>query len=469
MEVFLIKAAQLIVALALLVIIHEFGHYIIARAFGIKVEKFYLFFNPWFSLYKWKPKDKGHKLDKNGQPRASWRDTEYGIGWLPLGGYVKIAGMIDESMDKEQMAQPVQPWEFRAKPAWQRLCVMIAGVCFNFILAILIYAGIAFWWGNKYVPLDKATEGMQFSEAAIKGGFRNGDIPLSADGKKLDMSQTDFLYLMADAKKVDVLRKAESDTVLLHETRPVLRDTVTLSLPDKFIFKLSESEDPVMSYRWPVIVKSAVGGSAAAEAGIKSGDRIAAIGGVPTPSFFELTEQLKKNAGKQVAVTLHRNGKVMTVTATPDSDGKLGVNLKLVDEIYPVNYEKYSFLQSFPKGWEIGTTKLGTYVSAMGHVFSAEGAKSIGGFGALGGMFPEKWDWLSFWEITAFLSVVLAFMNIIPIPGLDGGHVMFLLWEVITRRKVNEKVLEYAQYAGMLFLLLLLVYANGADIVRALL
>ncbi len=469
MEIFLIKAAQLIVALALLVIIHEFGHYIIARAFGIKVEKFYLFFNPWFSLYKWKPKQKVQKLDKNGQPRASWRDTEYGIGWLPLGGYVKIAGMIDESMDKEQMAQPMQPWEFRAKPAWQRLCVMLAGVSFNFILAILIYAGIAFWWGNKYVPFDKATEGMQFSEAAIKGGFRNGDIPLRADGHKLDVSKSDCLYLMADARQVDVLRKIESDTVMLHETRPLLRDTVTLQLPDKFIFKLSEKKDPVMTYRCPVIVKSAVGGSAAAKAGILSGDRIAAIGGVPTPSYDELTEQLEKNAGKPVAVTLHRDGKVMTVTATPDSNGKLGVNLKPIDEIYPVNFEKFTFLQSFPKGWEIGTTTLGTYIDAMSHVFSPEGAKSIGGFGSLGGMFPEKWNWLSFWEITAFLSVVLAFMNLIPIPGLDGGHVMFLLWEVITRRKVSEKVLEYAQYAGMLFLILLLVYANGADIVRSLL
>lgn len=467
MEVFFIKALQLIAALAFLVVIHEFGHYIFARMFGIKVEKFYLFFNPWFSLVKWKPKKKEVTLDKKGEEKATWRDTEYGIGWLPLGGYVKIAGMIDESMDKEQMAQPVKSWEFRAKPAWQRLLVMVAGVLFNFILAILIYTGIAWTWGNKYVPFENATEGMDYSEVAQAAGFQNGDIPFMADDKKLDVSESNCMYLMADAKTVTVLRKAESDSVLMLEGREPKRDTVTLAMPEQFIFQLSENNSGVMAYRLPVVVQKVQGGSAAAEAGIQEGDRIVGVGGVPTPSYGELQKELSANAEKETAIAVVREGKVVNLTAVPSSDGKLGFNLTSLTDIYPVVFEKYSLLESFPKGWEIGTTTLSTYVSSMKHLFTADGAKSIGGFGAIGGMFPETWNWLSFWEITAFLSVVLAFMNLIPIPGLDGGHVLFLLWEVITRRKVSEKVLEYAQMAGMIFLFTLLLYANGADIVRA--
>ena len=451
METFLIKAAQLIVSLAFLVVIHEFGHYIIARAFGIKVEKFYLFFNPWFSLFKWKPKSKGPKYDKNGKERATWRDTEYGIGWLPLGGYVKIAGIIDESMDKEQMAQPEKPWEFRAKPAWQRLCVMIAGVMFNFILAILIYAGIAFFYGNKYVPLDKAYEGMDFTPAAQNVGFVNGDMPILADGKPINASEAWFLYKVVDAKEVTVLRKAHADSLTDRGLMVVPRDTVIVSLPSDFIHRVSEDEG-FMAYRLPVFVAQINNGTPASRAGLEKGDRIVGIGGVPTPSYSELQDELKRNAGRETDITVMRGDKVLTLKATPSEEGKLGFGLMPLTEVYPTMTEHYSFFRSFPKGWQIGTE---------------EGVQSVGGFGAIGSIFPEKWNWYQFWQTTAFLSVILAFMNIIPIPGLDGGHVMFLLWEVVTRRKVNEKVLEYAQYAGMLFLLLLLVYANGNDIVRA--
>lgn len=466
METFLIKAAQLIVALAFLVVIHEFGHYIIARAFGIKVEKFYLFFNPWFSLFKWKPKSKGPKYDKNGKERATWRDTEYGIGWLPLGGYVKIAGMIDESMDKEQMAQPEKPWEFRAKPAWQRLCVMIAGVMFNFILAILIYAGIAFFYGNKYVPLDKAYEGMDFTPAAQNVGFVNGDMPILADGKPINASEAWFLYKVVDAKEVTVLRKAHADSLTDRGLMVVPRDTVIVSLPSDFIHRVSEDEG-FMAYRLPVFVAQINNGTPASRAGLEKGDRIVGIGGVPTPSYSELQDELKRNAGRETDITVMRGDKVLTLKATPSEEGKLGFGLMPLTEVYSTMTEHYSFFRSFPKGWQIGTDTLGTYVSSLSHLFSKEGVQSVGGFGAIGSIFPEKWNWYQFWQTTAFLSVILAFMNIIPIPGLDGGHVMFLLWEVVTRRKVNEKVLEYAQYAGMLFLLLLLVYANGNDIVRA--
>lgn len=451
MEVFLMKAFQLVVALAFLVIIHEFGHYIIARCFGIKVEKFYLFFNPWFSIAKWHPKKKAPEYDADGNEKASWRDTEYGIGWLPLGGYVKIAGMIDESMDKEQMALPPKSWEFRSKPAHQRLLVMLGGVIFNFILAIIIYAGIAFCWGNKYVPLQEAYEGMDFAPEALAIGFRNGDIPLSADGEELSSQNGDYAYRMIDASTVKVLRNH--------------RDTVTISIPSDFIFKLDKDRG-FMRYRVPVVVDKVVTGEPADKAGLLPGDRIIGIDSVSTRSFSELTEALQKYAGKPTTVTVLRDNKELKLNVTPSESGKLGFQLKNITDVYPTVTEHYSLLQSVPKGWEIGTTTLSNYVGSLKYVFTKDGAKSIGGFGAIGDMFPEKWSWYSFWQITAFLSVALAFMNVLPIPALDGGHVMFLLWEIITRRKPSEKVLEYAQVAGMAFLLLLLVYANGNDLWR---
>ncbi len=452
MESFLIKAVQLMAALALLVVIHEFGHYIIARACGIKVEKFYLFFNPWFSLAKWKPKPrKTPKLDKNGNEKATWRDTEYGIGWVPLGGYVKIAGMIDESMDTAQMAEPAKPWEFRSKPAHQRLAVMVGGVVFNFILAIIIYAGIAWFWGEKYIPMENAYEGFDFVPAAQAVGFRNGDIPLTADGERLDASDPYYPLKMAEAKEVKVLRNH--------------RDTVTIAIPDNFILKLNEDRG-MMTYRIPVYVAGLQNGEAAIKAGIMKGDRIVAVDTIDTPSFTELTPALAKYAGVETDITVERDGKRMVVKATPNEFGKLGFQIQPLTEVYPTVTVNYGLLQSFPKGWEIGTTTLSNYVGSFRHVFSKEGAESLGGFGAIGSMFPDKWNWLSFWEITAFLSVALAFMNIIPIPGLDGGHVMFLLWEVITRRKPSEQVLVYAQYVGMALLLVLLVYANGNDLFR---
>lgn len=452
MESFLMKALQLIVALAFLVIVHEFGHYIIARMFGIKVEKFYLFFNPWFSLAKWKPKKKNPTFDKDGNERATWRDTEYGIGWLPLGGYVKIAGMIDESMDKEQLKKPAQPWEFRAKPAYQRLLVMIGGVTFNFILAILIYAGIAFVWGNKYIPLEKATEGMDFSPTALAVGFQNGDIPLTADSQPIDASKEDFLFTTASARKVEVLRNGA--------------DTVAIELPSDFVLKLGK--EGFMTYRQPVVVAKVQALSAAQDAGILENDRIVAIDTISTRAYSELVPALQKYAGKATTVTVERSGKTLTLPVTPSEGGKLGFQLKPITDVYPAVTVRYGLLQSFPKGWDNGTTMLSNYVGSMKHIFSKEGAQSIGGFGAIGDMFPERWNWLSFWEITAFLSVVLAFMNILPIPALDGGHVLFLLYEIIFRRKAPDKVLEYAQVAGMCFLFALLLYANSADIFRAL-
>lgn len=453
METFLIKALQLIAALAFLVIIHEFGHYIFARIFGIKVEKFYMFFNPWFSLAKWKPKKKKAKLDKNGNERATWRDTEYGIGWVPLGGYVKIAGMIDESMDTEQMKQPAQPWEFRTKPAYQRLLVMLGGVLFNFILAILIYAGIALYWGEKYIPLENAREGFDFVPAAHDAGFRNGDIPLSADGRKLDAAEAGWQLAMIEAKQVKVLRNGT--------------DTVTIDIPEDFLFRLNDDKG-FLAYRVPVVVGRVMQGEAAAKAGMEKGDRIIAVDTVATPSMTELSPALLDRADKDCLLTTVRGADTLRLTARPNEFGKLGFELTRLEDIYPTVTIRYNILQSVPKGWELGTGMLTNYVGSMKHVFTKEGAQSIGGFGAIGGMFPDRWNWYSFWQITAFLSVALAFMNIIPIPGLDGGHVMFLLWEILTGRKPGEKVLIVAQYIGMAFLLLLLIYANGNDLLRAL-
>lgn len=448
MESFLIKALQLIAALGFLVIIHEFGHYIFARIFGIKVEKFYLFFNPWFTLAKWKPKDK-----PGADPsKTSWRDTEYGIGWLPLGGYCKIAGMIDESMDTEQMQQEPQPWEFRTKPAYQRLLVMLGGVLFNFILAIIIYTGIAFYWGEKYIPLDAATEGMDFVPAAIDAGFRNGDIPLTADGKKLDASTGNYALEMVEAKRVTVLRDKH--------------DTVTIDIPDDFIFRLNDDKG-FLAYRLPVVISRIVPGEPAEKAGLLEGDRIIGVDSIETPTYTELTPALLNYKDTPTTVTIIRNNSVMTVPVTPNSYGKLGFQLTPLTDVYPTVTVRYNLLQSFPKGWEIGTGTLGNYVGSMKHVFSAEGAQSLGGFGSIGNLFPDRWNWYSFWQITAFLSVALAFMNIIPIPGLDGGHVMFLLYEIITRRKPSDQFLIVAQYIGMALLLLLLVYANGNDLFRA--
>lgn len=368
MESFLIKALQLIAALSLLVVIHEFGHFLWARIFKIRVEKFYLFFNPWFSLAKWKPKNS---------------DTEYGIGWLPLGGYVKIAGMIDESMDKEQMAQPAKPDEFRVKPAWQRLLVMTGGVLNNFILAIIIYAGIAWYWGEKTIPYENAYEGMDFAPAAVEMGFRKGDILLAADGNKIDQNDRGHLFKLLESKTVTVLRDH--------------RDTVDIQLPENAIEKL-DPEQGFMGYRIPVFVKNVIPGEPAAHGGFLTDDRIIAVGDSLTPSFGELSQALYLNGGRQTTVTLLRGNDTINVAVTPTSDGKLGFELKKPLEVFVCDTTRYGFLQSIPVGVTNGTDMLVTYVGSLKHIFSKTGAQSIGGFGAIGNMFPPKWEWRTFWE-----------------------------------------------------------------------
>ncbi|MCM1163797.1 MAG: RIP metalloprotease RseP [Muribaculaceae bacterium] len=479
MQTFLIQALQFVVALGLLIVIHEFGHYFFSRLFGIKVNRFYLFFNPYFSLVKYYPREgvvkfiassktaadgteqekaaatvrvsKPHPATPGG--KTTWRDTVYGIGWVPLGGYCDIAGMIDETKSADDLAATPEPWEFRTKPAWQRLLVMAGGVLFNFLLAVAIYVGIAQHWGEKYIPFDAATEGFDFVPAAQAVGFRNGDIPLAADGKKLDAADSDYMLKMVEAKNVTVLRQH--------------RDTVNIAIPSDFIFRLNDDKG-FLTYRLPVYIDKLVNGMPAQRAGLEVGDRIVTVGNTITPSYTELEAALKEHAGQETTVSVIRGDDDLLLFAiTPTPTGKLGFNLRPIDQVYPAVTKKYGFFESIPRGWALGTSTLTNYVKSMKHVASKEGVQQLGGFGAIGSMFPEKWNWLSFWEITAFISLALAFMNIIPIPALDGGHIMFLLWEMCTGRKVPLNVLVTAQYIGMGFLFLLLIYANGNDIFRA--
>ena len=446
----MIKAAQLMLAFAILVIVHEFGHYLFSRIFGVRVEKFYLFFNPWFTLFKYKPKK---KEGDNG--KSLWRDTEYGIGWLPLGGYCKIAGMIDESMDKEQMKQPVQPWEFRSKPAWQRLLIMVGGVLFNFVLAIIIYAGMVYAWGEQYITFRDATDGMEYCESAHRIGFKDGDIPLAADGEELSYLTGDELMKMLGAQTVTVLRNNT--------------DTVAIAIPENYIFeanKEAEAGIPFMMYRYPVVVADVQPGMGAEKAGLQKLDKIVAVDSVMTVGYTEFKQQLDRHAGKETSITVLRDGKTVTVDAEIDGSGKLGILLAPITEIYKTTTKDYSLFASIPRGVSLGVEKLSSYVSQMKYVFTSDGVQQLGGFGAIGSIFPEKWNWEQFWSVTAFLSVILAFMNILPIPALDGGHVLFLLYEIITRRQPSEKFMENAQIIGMAFLFLLLIYANGNDIYR---
>ncbi len=470
-------------AFALLVIIHEFGHFLFARIFGVRVEKFYIFFDPWTELFKWKPKKyigglgkkknlkagdnsnvKGTADDEgNRSKKASfWGDTEYGIGWLPLGGYCKISGMIDESMDTEQMKQPAKEWEFRSKPAWQRLLIMVAGVLFNFLLAIIIYAGIVYATGEKYVTFKEAKMGMAFSGEAKKIGFRDGDIPLMADGEALEIPG-DARMKMIQANTVTVLRNG--------------KDTVNIPIPEKFIFRLdNEAKSDTatinfMIYRIPALITQVAPGEGADKAGIKAGDRVIAIDSVATPSLDMFLKTLAGHENSTVNLTVLRKNEAKTDTiilpVALSGASKMGVGLELDPSVfYKAEEKRYGLLESVPRGVQLGTEKLTSYAQSMKLVFTKEGAKSVGGFGSIGAIFPEKWDWIAFWNIAAFLSVALAFMNILPIPALDGGHVMFLLYEVITRRKPSEKFMEYAQMIGMGLLIALLLYANGMDIIR---
>ena len=442
METFLIKAVQLMLSLSLLVVIHEGGHFLFAKLFKTRVEKFRLFFDPWFTILKFKPKNS---------------ETEYGLGWIPLGGYVKIAGMIDESMDREQMKQPEQPWEFRAKPAWQRLLIMIGGVLFNFLLALFIYSMILFAWGDSYIPVQKAPLGMQFNETAHNVGFQDGDILLSADGKPFERMGTDLLMSVVDARQVSVLRNGQE---------------VSVYIPEDMINRLMEDSVTFTAFRMPFVVDSLAANSPAMLAGMQVGDSIIALNGQMPLAYNDFMDQMQerrktKSDDHEITLTIVRKGIQQELTLTTDDDFKMGVYpVTNTTKLMPVVKTDYGFFSSFPAGITLGVNTLRGYVNQMKYVFSKEGAKQLGGFGTIGSIFPATWDWHQFWYMTAFLSIILAFMNILPIPALDGGHVLFLIYEIIARRKPSDKFMEYAEMAGMAILFGLLIWANLNDVLR---
>ena len=444
METFLIRALQLMMSLSLLVIIHEGGHFFFAKLFKVRVTKFYLFFDPWFSLFKFKPKNS---------------ETEYGVGWLPLGGYVQIAGMVDETQNSEDLNHPVEDWEFRAKPAWQRLLIMVGGVMMNFLLALFIYSMILFKWGDQYVALQDMTHGMEFNERAEEIGFRDGDILLSADDKPLERFDVDMLRAITEARTVKVNRQGEE---------------VEIFLPEISLLDVAKDYPPFVEPLIPNVVDSVIVGMPFEQAGVQKGDELLAVNGKEITSWNvflstmgELKEAAEAENKKNAELTLvySRAGVRDTVSLKTDTLFMVGATSKALAD-YKVTNLEYSFFESFPAGVSLGVNTLKGYVNDMKYVFTKEGAKSVGGFGTIGSIFPKVWDWHRFWEMTAFLSIILAFMNILPIPALDGGHVLFLLYEIIARRKPSDKFMEYAQMAGMILLFALLIWANFNDVVR---
>jgi regulator of sigma E protease len=363
---------------------------------------------------------------------------------------VKIAGMLDESLDKEALAQPPKPWEFRVKPAWQRLFIMVGGVLMNFLLAFFIYSMIALAWGEEYLPIKNVKMGYAFNDATLKAGFQNGDIPLTADNVPLKYMDAQTLLSIVGAKEVTVLRNGE---------------TVTIHLPSDFK-NIVYSKESNFVERFPFVIKDVMGGSSALKAGLMAGDSVVGINGNMNLSTYEIQNQLLENKEKEITLNLYRNSQLLSLPITPTEAGKIGVALKFPTEIYETIRVHYNFFTSIPAGVRIGVTTIKNYLGQFKYVFSKEGAKSLGGFGSIGNLFPSKWYWPAFWQMTAFLSIILGVMNLLPIPALDGGHVMFLLYEAVTGRKPNDKFMEYAQIAGMILLFGILIYANGNDLLR---
>lgn len=434
----LIKTLQFFLSLSILIIIHEMGHYFAARFFKVRVEKFYLFFNPGFSLFKFK-----------------MGETEYGLGWLPLGGYVKIAGMIDESMDREQMKQPPQPHEFRSKPAWQRLIIMLGGVFFNVVLAALIYIVMLFSHGEEYLPAENVKYGIVADSLAIELGMQTGDKIVLLNGEKpQDFMDIPKEFIMGNVKTVTIER---NDALL------------TLDVPDSFFGKLiSTRGSRFFSLRYPFFIEDLMANSAAKEAGALPGDHVMGIGGFETWSFDEFRGVIGQFASQETTLLVERNGQRLELPIKIPEVAAIGAYVKPIDQLFEFETRSYSLLAAVPAGITKAYTTTVDYVKQLGLLFRPEvkASESLGGFITIGSIFAPTWNWIHFWTITAFLSVILAVMNVLPIPALDGGHVMFLLYEVVTRRKPNEKFMEYAQMVGMILLLALILFVNFNDVMR---
>ena len=432
-----IKAAQLILSLSILVVLHEFGHYITAKWFKCRVEKFYLFFDPWFSLLK----------KKIG-------DTEYGIGWVPLGGYVKISGMIDESMDKAQMAEPPKPYEFRSKPAWQRLIIMLAGIIVNILLGFFIYAMILWKWGDAYRPTDSLQYGIVADSLAQSVGLQNGDKILSLDGKKVaHFEDIPLNILLDDVKSIQVSRDGKALDV-------ALPSDLTSIIINKHIHFLGAGDFRIKT---PAI-DSVLAGSAAAKAGLKKGDKIIAFNGTPVEFWDQVTQPTKAAKGKSVNLSVLRGADTTQIAVGIPQDGIMG--LYVPSE--PPYIVHYTFWEALPAGVAKGCRMLSSYVKQLKILFGGKVNLSEGMSGPVGiaNLFPATWDWQAFWLLTAFLSMILAIMNLLPIPALDGGHALFCIYEMITGRKPGDKFMEYAQTVGMIIILGLMVFAFGNDIFR---
>lgn len=433
-----IKVIQFFLSLSILIIIHELGHYLAARYFNTRVEKFYLFFNPWFSIFK----------KKIGE-------TEYGLGWLPLGGYVKISGMIDESMDKNQLKQEPKPWEFRSKPAWQRLIIMLGGVTFNIILAILIYIFMLAIIGEQYLPAKNLKYGIEAEQLASDIGLQTGDKILYLNNQPVD----DFMdipreFIMGGVATVTVERDGE---------------LVTKPVPEDFFARIISNRGAnFMSIRFPFIAAGFVDGSVAEKAGVKTGDHIVGINETETWSFDQFRATIGDYAGKDIQLQVQRNGEQLTIPVSVPESGLIGVYLKPLNEIFEFERRDYSLIAAVPAGTKKAWQTTVNYIRELRLLFRPEvkASESLGGFITIGSIFAPTWDWVHFWTITAFLSIILAIMNILPIPALDGGHVMFLFYEIIVGRKPSDKFMEYAQTVGMVLLLGLIIFAQYNDIMR---
>ncbi|MEM9050512.1 MAG: RIP metalloprotease RseP [Bacteroidota bacterium] len=432
----LIKVSQFILSLSILIVLHELGHFIPAKLFKTRVEKFYLFFDPWFSLFK----------KKVGE-------TEYGVGWLPLGGYVKISGMIDESMDTEQMAEPAKPWEFRSKPAWQRLIIMVGGVTVNVILAFFIYSMMLFAWGKEYVPIENLSYGVYADSLMLDVGFEHGDKIIGLEGQEITvLSDVNSAVLFGGARVIDIERNGT---------------TSSITLPDDIDQEILKSgKQTLFSQRFPAEVDSVTEGSRAEEAGLLKGDKFISVNGVSASFTPELLALLGQSKGEDAEVIVSRGKEEVSLSVSVSEEGTLGFFYKGPAQFFDSVTQEYGFFESFPAGISYGWSRLTDYVKSLKLLFSGEGVKQVGGFITIGKLFDDTWNWQRFWNMTAFLSIILAVMNILPIPALDGGHVMFLLYEMVSGREPNQKVLEYAQLAGIAILLTLLIYANGMDLFR---
>lgn len=433
----MILALQLLLSLSILIILHEAGHFIPAKLFKTRVEKFYLFFDPWFSVIK----------KKIG-------DTEYGIGWLPLGGYVKISGMIDESMDKEQMAKPAEPWEFRSKPAWQRLVIMVGGVTVNVIVGIVIYAMVLGVWGKQILPPENLKYGVHCDSLMYNYGFRDGDKIIAINGvAPRSFNEINKDLLLEDVETVTVERYGEK---------------FDLQLPPNFGQMLLDSGvRAAFSERIPTLVDSVVVGSNAELAKLQKGDSIVGVNQMYSPYFQDIQRQIAKNAGKTISLHVVRDGENVNIPVAVSAKGTIGFAPTPISHFLKVDTLTYTWGEAIPGGAKEAWGTVTDYASQLKFLFSASGAKQIGGFATFAKLFPSEWDWWAFWSRTALISLILAFMNILPIPALDGGHVMFLIWEMVTGKAASQKVIETSQMVGMVLLLGLMLYGNGMDIFRA--